>query len=470
MISPVGYILIPLGLVLFLRGRRSLLWATIVSIPITIISIVDIGVTVVSGFQFFGTLFIARCVVDGLWTRNLRFRFSASKVTGLIFIAVCFFSIAMAAVKSGTVEVLGQGGKWTEVYVNLEPLQLSAQNFTQIVFPFWGFLLYLFLARELNSVADLKKSLNVLVWGAIVLGTSSAVGGVLSTIGQEGLYANVLSIFTVGPAGIKSPVIGTFGQFFRSYTLAGEPGDTSLYYLIGLGGLVGVALKSASNAGKTIPYAWPKLAFIVFALIINGSTAGYFGMFLFVIWLLLVPIVVSGRASVSLRPVVKLLLGVGILLAVIGATLEVGGISLVEWVQQYHVAKFQGEAGSGQIRRTVMLHGLDIFLKNPILGVGYGSSLSLSFGAFLISNLGLVGTGVFFLFVFLAFRNAVHVAKRSDQELGAIAFSLALILPPFMGVLLTGMGAFALNLGVTWLLLAMTEATYQAFQNRYLHA
>ncbi len=420
----------------------------------------------INGFQFFGSLFIARCVIDGLWTKSLHFRSSSSKVAGLIFIAVCFFSIAMAAVRSGSVQVLAQGGKWSEVYANLETLRLSVQNFTQVIFPLWGFLLYLFLAREMKSVSDLKTALNILVWAAVVLGASSVLGGVLFTIGQGGLYRDLLSLFSVGPVNIKAPGVGTFGQFFRSYTLAGEPGDTSLYYLTGLGALVGVTLMSASNTGKIIPHTRVKLAFIVFSLIINGSTAGYFGMFLFVMWLLLAPIFVSGRYSASFRPVVKLLLGGGVLLVVAGATLEIGGVSFIEWVQQYHVAKFQGEAGSGQIRRTVMLHGLDIFLKNPILGVGYGSSLSLSFGAFLISNLGIVGTSLFFIFVFLSFRNASYVARSSGQEIGVIAFSIVLILPPFMGVLLTGMGAFALNLGITWLLLAMADATYQVFKTR----
>jgi hypothetical protein len=37
-------------------------------------------------------------------------------------------------------------------------------------------------------------------------------------------------------------------------------------------------------------------------------------------------------------------------------------------------------------------------------------------------------------------------------------------LPPFMATLLVGMGAFSMNLGITWLVLAMAEASYQVYR------
>ena len=470
MVSPIGYILIPLGLVLFLRGRRMLLWATVASIPITMVTIVDIGVTSITGFQFFGSLFIARCIVDGLWKKNLRFQCSGSKVAGIIFIAVCFFSIAMAAVKSGSVKVLGEGGKWSDVYANVETLRLSTRNFTQVIFPFWGFLLYLFLTKEMKSIADLKVALNILIWGALIIGLSSVLSGILFNLRQGSLYAELLNSLKVATPEIGKPRVGTFGLHFRSFTLAGEPGDSSLYYLVGLGFLVGFASRDISNTRKTILSLKSKFLFFLIVVVINGSTAAYLGVFLLLVWVLPALLLTSGRSSVSIRTVVMGLAGGMILLYIVGTTIEVGDVSLVEWVQQYHIAKLQGEAGSGSIRRTVMLHGLNVFLENPILGVGYGSNLSLSFGVFLISNVGLLGTGMFFLFLLLELRKVIFVAKKSEREIGAIAFSLVLILPPFVGVLLTGIGTFALNLGITWLLLAMAEATYQVFTSKHIHA
>ena len=464
MISPVGYILIPIALLLFFRGRRALLWVTVASIPFQLVQIADLGITTIKAFQVFGALFILRSILDGVWSGDMSFRASAPNVLGGIFILVCFFSLSMAAVKAGSVEVFGQeGGTWSNVYMSRSPLELSLQNFTQVLYPLWGFLLFYFLVREIREISDLNKSVNIVVWASVVLAGSSLAGGLLFTFGQGLSYVEFLSLFTVGPVNIGAPDVGSFGQFFRAYTLAGEPGDTAIYYLTSLGLLTGVTAGIHLGSTRGIRFMRAKLLFVVLAILVNGSTAAYFGSAVFVIWCLLLPIYFVRTKTVQFGSVSKVILGgTGVLIA--AAVLEVGGESFLEWIQQYHIGKLQGEAGSGQIRLEVMQHDLEIFLQHPILGVGYGSSLSLSFGTFLISNLGILGTGLFFAFVFSVFRRASFVAKQSTSEVGIIAFSIALTLPPFMATLLVGMGAFSMNLGITWLVLAMAEASYQVYR------
>lgn len=56
-----------------------------------------------------------------------------------------------------------------------------------------------------------------------------------------------------------------------------------------------------------------------------------------------------------------------------------------------HVDKIEGDTGSGIVRYNTNLIALDIFIKSPIFGVGYGHNRTNSYFTFLLSNVGIVG-------------------------------------------------------------------------------
>ena len=63
-ISPIGYIIIPLGLFLFFKSRRQLFWATVASIPFFYTYVFDLSITLVQPYQYLGLLLILRNVID----------------------------------------------------------------------------------------------------------------------------------------------------------------------------------------------------------------------------------------------------------------------------------------------------------------------------------------------------------------------------------------------------------------------
>ncbi|MCS3955380.1 hypothetical protein GGP81_001905 [Salinibacter ruber] len=469
MVSPVAYILIPAALVLFFRGRRALLWATLLLVPFFGVGVVDLGVTSIAGFQLFGVLFIARCMVDDIWSTTGGLKPSRANAVAAFFLFLCFASLSMAVLNAGAVEVYTETkGRWIEVVRNSVPLRLSVFNFTQILYPIFGVLLFHFVVRELRSLSDLRKAINILVWGALAIAVMSIGSGVLYTTGQGELYRQILGLFSIGPFGDKGPQSASFGRFFRMYTLAGEPGFTALTLLVGTGLVGGSVLQKGIS-----PVRWPiaKFSVILVALLLNGSTTAYFGAVVFITW---VPIVLwyTGETSLSsvLRPLVYVFGGV-VLLGGLASTVQVSGAPFHEWLINYHLAKFQGEAGSGQIRAYVAWYSLrEVFLTSPILGVGYGSHLSLSLVTFLLSNVGLLGFGAFLAFFYTVLRNTKRTVQNARGPLRGMAFIGALTLPPFLATLFVAKATSGMNMGLTWTIIALAEATYQVYRRDQTHS
>lgn len=465
--STIGSVLTATSFVLFVYGRRELMWVTVFSIPFHAVEVADLGVTVISAFQLFGFSFILRCLLDGFLNRT-KFRVSWTVLLAVCFIFICVLSLVMTVAKTGYVEVIPViEGSWLNRIENFEPLKLSYSNFTQLLYPTFGVTIFYFLSQEMRGVNDLKYSIKLIVWGVLAVGLISVSGSVLYTIGLDDLYLNFFRVLKAGPLNIGRPVTGTFGSFFRTRTPAGEPGFTAITYLLGLGLLTGFTL--GENSRRSI-VRFPRgiLAFLVFALLTNGSTTGYFGALLLVSWITLVPFFLGRTSHVRYRSILKVVLATAGVLVVAGTLLQVSGVPFYEWLLQYHIAKIQGEAvGSGQVRAQVSWYSLrEVFLISPLLGVGYGSHLSLSLGTFLLSNIGLVGFGVFAALVVILCRNTFTVAANQSSELGSIAFAIMCAFVPLMGTLLIAKSAVGLMFGEIWLIFALSEAVFQEWKDQ----
>jgi hypothetical protein len=447
------------------------MWTTLAFVPFTGLHVVDIGITTIVGFQFFGVLFILRCLIDDVWSEKRGLKVSKANGLAALFLFVCFSSMSMAILKAGTVEVYTETqGRWTDIVSNSGPLRLSSFNFTQVLYPTFGVLLFHFLVRELRSPADLKKTVNILVWGALITAGFSVAAGILFTLGQGNTYWGVLNLFTAGPlAGVGSPQISSVGEFVRTYTPAGEPGFTAMTLLLGLGLVVGSMVRRQMGSTPLIRAPRLKLSALALALFFNGSTTGYFGGALLIAWGVVAPWYIGGRGVHSLRPLLYAAGGVAAV-AVAGTMIQVSGISFYEWVTEYHLAKVQGESGSGQIRAYVTWYSLtEVFLASPLLGVGYGSHLSLSLVTFLLANVGLVGFGVFLMFLFVVFRNATTAARKARGPLGTVAFASVLLFVPFFATLFVAKATSGMNYGATWTVIALAEAAYQVYRRQLTH-
>ena len=75
---------------------------------------------------------------------------------------------------------------------------------------------------------------------------------------------------------------------------------------------------------------------------------------------------------------------------------------LRSYIFDNHLSKIYGDSGSGVVRILNLQHSLDLFLSNPIIGIGYGSHRSTTLVFSLLVNIGILGT-MFFLYIFLRF-------------------------------------------------------------------
>jgi hypothetical protein len=194
-----------------------------------------------------------------------------------------------------------------------------------------------------------------------------------------------------------------------------------------------------------------------------GSTTGYVAAALGVGAVLAVALWVPEREMAAL---IRRRVGLGAAFGTLAAAAlllsapRVLGISIVDYILQMHIGKLGGDFGSGATRSFAAAYTMDeVFARSPLLGVGYGSHRSLSFGTFLLANVGIVGAFAFAGFngaaVFRGLRTATRASRGIDRQiaLGAVVAFLATV--PTMMI---AKGAVTLLFGWYWFLIAVLDA------------
>ena len=98
---------------------------------------------------------------------------------------------------------------------------------------------------------------------------------------------------------------------------------------------------------------------------------------------------------------------------------------------QNHLLKLIGGAGSGAIRFINLQHSIDLFMTNPLIGIGYGGHRSTTLIFSLLVNLGLIGTFIFFLMIFnIIFKNKNVILNKSLPMGLSTALLVWIILSP----------------------------------------
>lgn len=115
--------------------------------------------------------------------------------------------------------------------------------------------------------------------------------------------------------------------------------------------------------------------------------------------------------------------------------------------------------GNVPIRKDYAIDGLNLFLRYPFLGVGIGSNKGKALLIFLLSNIGILGTGSFMLFCFLLFKKMLRNIREQAKNCGSRGLSLGLLLS-FVGVFVGVMATEGWASGTTnimWFFLAAME-------------
>jgi hypothetical protein len=466
-VAPLGYVVIPLGVLLFFKSRRQLFWATVASIPFFYTYVVDLSVTLVQPYQYFGVLLILRNVLDLALGRDRRpWTISRTAAAAFLFLLVAYLSLFMPAVLRDTIYVLPMDTPYQE-YENVEPLRFSIANVFQVAYPTFMVLMSLCLAREIRDLETLKNVVRVNVaacFAVIGFGLFHQIGMML------GLDPVVESAFRVVTGFSEVPRIystyNMIGPLPRMFSLAGEPGYTGSYLIFVFAIVLGLGYNVVGGGWRLKRRRLLELG-LLFGLIMTGSTTSYLGLVVLMLVLVALPKVFQlGERGSRHRSALKFttFFVVTAVLVLLAAPIVLE-TSYVDYVYETHYAKLFLQEGSGSVRSITVRSGVEVFLQSPLLGVGYGSHRTSSLLTSLLSNVGLAGTLAFLWFNAVVFRRGLRACRRSSNPgLTSMAYALLVGLGTLLPVMLIAKSMIALIHGWYWLLVAMLEGIYRVYR------
>lgn len=464
-ITPVGLVVLPLGVYLFARGHRPLFWATIWTIPFFDTVILHLPFAPVRPFQYLAGLLMVRYAVNVLLQgKEPVVRRSSTVLMAGAFILSLAASLFMPLLLSQKIYVVPEGVSdlWV-AYQNPIELRFSPKNFTQMLYPLFGVLLFMTVEWSISKKEDLKRVIKILVRGFYLIAAFMVMYQMAYLLGVRAPIEGLFFLFT-GAANAKFSDYNALGSLIRAFTPAGEPGYTGTYFGLVLGFAAGLAYGGYKRGWK-LRLNRRLVGLILFALILNASTTGFLAVVIVLLSFVLVSLLRRNshvKAVSNVKVGVQLIVGVAVVTIVSLVAAQVLGLSLADILISQHLAKITEGAGSGAFRLTTIVYSLEnVFAESPILGVGYGSHRTLSLVVFLLANTGIVGLITFLALNATAFTHIVKAMNQArDPELASIAFAIAVAHVSLVAIL-TIKGDVALTFGWMWVVIGLAEACYR---------
>lgn len=447
--TPVGYILLPIGFIALLTSARWLyrlfvFWTLFSATSVLNVGSVDTG-SALQVWMFFGALWLLRLGLDrvSLLSFSIDARLKRMSYWIIAFLAVATFSLVMPAFINGRLQIaspyLGDNEQ--------APLFLTGHNFTQLLYLIFGGIIAICVAhlnldderREETERIILYSGLFIACWG--ILQFLCNVTGVSY---PAFLLNNSGSASGRGFMETLTPGVG------RISSAAVEPSVLAQ----GLLTLLPLTLPAWRKRGYVFSRRRDRLLalFFVLVLILSTSSTAYIGLVILALMFVLYS-VRTGSFSKTKAVLVFALLGIAA-----GAVLTVAFIS-VPVVSQVANSVLLSKASSGSaIERTMtIVLAFGYFQKYPILGIGWGSATSHDLIVKLLSNVGIVGTVIFFCAIFSIVRSNWRKisSHNSPLELSREAWLMSLVAFVVTSILIE----FPLPFGNFWLIIGMSMAT-----------
>lgn len=396
-ITPVGYLIIPASLLIFLIKPKYLLPMVVVfSIfpSMTVLNITDGFIFGLSPYYWIGFLLAQRTFLMFLVGSAFRLPMS-TKTSLLVGLAFVLWSFASAFVLPN----IFQG---TPVYVprlgideqldNLSPLVWSFSNFGQAVYLLINFGVVMAASLKIKNAVEYMMLVRSFFLTSAIFGVFALYQVVSRSLGFY-YPSNLLYSNPSHSIGFEQVIAGVY----RVNATFSEPSYAGMY----LSGVLGSGLYIWLVARQKWA-GWLTLWVTVCLLLTTSSTAYLLlpTMLLAIgVWRL---IILAFGKSVNLNTFTKILIGLVALMA-IGFFLIIRFYNIVDSALINKV-----DSGSFMARTYSDITALGIWLQSYGLGVGLGSNRPSSFVTSLLSNLGLIGFALFALFVLLLIAAALR--------------------------------------------------------------
>ena len=447
--TPLGYILLPLGVAGLLVSPRWLYRLFVFWTLFSATSVLNVGEaqngSAVQVWMFFGALWILRLGLErvSLFSFSIDNRLKRTSFWMIAFLVVATISLVMPVLIDGSLLIAAPTFEGDPT-----PLVLTGHNITQLLYLIFGGTLAICVAHANLTDDNREETERVILYSGIFL----ACWGIFQFL------CNITGLpypdFLLNNSGSAS------GQGFRQAlkdigvqrvsSAAVEPSVLAQALL----SLLPLTLPAWLKRGFVFSRRRDRLVALLFVvvLILSTSSVAYVGLAI----LGLTYVVYSVRTGrFSKRKAIAVFVPVGILATAIVAV----AIISVPFVSQIADSVLLSKASSGSAieRAMTISYAFGYFQKYPILGIGWGSATSHDVIVKLLSNVGIVGTVVFFWGIFSIVRSNWRRISRGNSplELSREAWLMSLVSFVLTSVLIE----FPLPFGNFWLIIGMSMAT-----------
>jgi hypothetical protein len=406
-ITPIGWLLIPLGVLLAVIRPRWLYLLTVFLLPFTATAVINVGTGQnASGLQasmYLGSLLLARYCFTLLGAAYLPLpRAGKGGIAWLaLFVAVAAISLVMPVWIDGRVQVP------TPHLLDLstQPLRLKSNNVIGVLYVAFGFL-YAYLTVVWNRTpAMLLRTLKAFLagsafaagWGVIELACKSA--GVP--------YPAMIFNTSANPSAAGYRETLTEGVY-RLSSVAVEPSIFAQALLVALALYLPFILGPKPLFGRAADRTM--FALMLTILFLTTSSTAYLGM---IVVLLLALSLLVVRGVLRLRHVVIPIAGISV------AALIYALSPLVQQVVESALLS-KGGGYSALERLKTISDSYQMFLKYPLLGIGWASITSHDLIVNILANSGVLGLAAFAVAMFCIFRTLYQSMRSRKATLAAV--------------------------------------------------
>lgn len=386
-ITPIGWLLIPLGVILFVVYPEGLYALTIFFVPFTATSILNSGSgdtgSGIQPFMFFGLLLLLQDLGAILW--RMKFRFVQSIRTPVLlyglFLLICGASLIMPILINGKVEVPTNGS----LSATVEPLLFDYGRLKIFFGLIFEFLLTISVARRNLIPRGFVRTSRIYV----ISGVFVCLWGLLQFVLYLAHIPYPYMIFnnSASPNAQGYKAVLDVVAMRRVSSVALEP-STLAVTLVGIIPLLIIPIANRIRLfGKHLDRFIVALLFIT--LVLTTSATGYLG---FGALCLLLPFSVSGLRKVRQR----ILIAFAFL-----ASVSVAAYFTVPVVRDFVQVTLLDKSGSYSALERWVVVSIDFqyFRQYPFLGIGWGSAPTHDTVAGILSSCGLLGLLSFTLFI-----------------------------------------------------------------------
>lgn len=418
----LGYIIILLSFWVLLKRERTLL-AIVFFAPFCASYVVSFGSFYLQPGHWFLLLYIGIIVFFTFANKKLKIPFNRVDHFLFAFICYAFLTIIINGLLRTDEQVYGIGNA-----NQLKSSLISIQNFTQMLYLFLGYLLYLcvfnFCLRNKNNFRKVARIFAISGLIVMAIGLYQMTAKKYDLPYDELFRNNVKNMWQT-----KNRMQATFGEssFFGQYCV----------YL--------VAIYATCKWSDNKIFRMACLVCACICGVMSRSTTFLLG------------VIGIAFAYVAFKKIDKKVM-IKYLVAIITApALLIYTVSTNPYVQQlirsalnkFTLASNSFERHSGEERRRIFAHMLQVGLKHPVWGIGYGGGRSTDLYANLLANVGVIGTFLFWAFIISCL---VFFIKNRNEK-----FSICAILL-LVGFLITSGSIPDLSYLPIWVLFGLIDS------------